>query len=138
MPFGGVRKSGLTLALFGVLPLASCGSEAPRIDSVEPRVVEEGTATEVTVRGAGFHWKYDSLAHTVTGTFKVHAGDVPLDDVTWVDAGELRARLPGAVVAGRYAVRVEGPTGSATRADALFVRPAAEEHEDDAVTDAGD
>lgn len=137
MPSCGVRRSGVALALFGLLPLVSCGSEAPRIDSVQPRVVEEGTATEVTVRGAGFHWKYDSLAHTVKGSFKVHAGDVPLEDVTWVDASELRARVPGAVVAGRYAIRVEGPTGSATRADGLFVRPAEEEPEDDVVPDAG-
>lgn len=124
-----VRRLAVGLAL---LVAAACAGEPPRVDEVVPRAVEEGSGAEITVRGAGFHWRYDSLTNEVSGSFKVRAGDLPLEDVAWIDATELRARVPGMLAAGRYDVTVEGPFGSDTREGALQVRPAADDDESDA------
>lgn len=114
-----------------LLLAAACAGEPPRVDEVVPRAVDEGSGVEIVVRGAGFHWRYDSLADEVSGSFKVRAGDHPLEDVRWIDATELRARVPGMLAAGRYAITVEGPFGDDTRADALLVRPVAANGDDD-------
>lgn len=124
----GLRLPAASCALVATLGFLAggCGEDAPRVDEVVPRVVEERSAAEIVVRGAGFHWKYDSLSNTVSGSFKVRANDTPLEDVTWIDATELRARMPAAVRAGRYSISVDGPLGSDTREDGLLVSASAQ------------
>ncbi len=109
----------------------ACAAEGPRVDEVVPRSVDEGSGAEIVVRGAGFHWQYDSLSNEVGGSFKVRVGDLPLDDVQWIDATELRGRLPIAVRAGRHPVSVDTPLGTDRRDDALLVRAVDGDRDDD-------
>lgn len=115
------RVLGLILAASAPSALASCGEDVDVV-YVEPNVIDGGQATEVRVFGSGFTWTYDAFTDTAAATFEVRVSDRVIDDVEWIDAGELKVLLPADVASGVHSVTVTVDDRSDTEAEALFVR----------------
>ncbi len=101
-------------------------SSVPVVDSLEPNRLEVGEAASVTIVGSYpldiFVSYADSSRSTIDSQYAAQVGGMALDDVTYVDATELRATVPAGLDAGVYDLTVTDFAGrSATLADALTV-----------------
>ncbi|MBX5484143.1 MAG: IPT/TIG domain-containing protein, partial [Myxococcaceae bacterium] len=113
------------LLAFGCAPNGAL--PAPTIHSVSPAEVEQGQRIPMTITGTNFFVRaYRRLGERVTvdETFVVRVGEVALDAVVRHSDTELVAEIPEDIPPGRWALTVEGPTGTTTLNDALTVRPA--------------
>jgi hypothetical protein len=123
LPTARARACSVSVLLWccAVPSLFGCGgANEVSIVVVEPRVVEAGDA--FLVRGSGFEWDYNAFTDAVVGNFTIELNDVAAENVEWIDATQLEARVPIDMPAGVVDVTVTGPRGSATEDDALIIR----------------
>ena len=113
----------LTAVTGGLLCVVAlgCGQDVD-ILYVDPQIVDAGEPTELRVYGSGFVWTYDAFSDTASGEFTISVSDRVFDDVTWVDASELRVTLPADLGPGLHSVTVSVDGRSDVLTDGLFVR----------------
>jgi hypothetical protein len=137
------RGPSLAAALIAVATLAacSCGNTlpAPALSSIDPGSALETEVVDVSIRGDQFF----ARAHRQLGSgtlvdaqFRARLGNVELEDVRWMSATELTARVPGVLPPGTHSLIVEAPNGIAELPGAFVVLPI--EHCDTGVDDDGD
>lgn len=127
-----------SLPALGLLLASACGGAAgPVVDEVTPGHAREGERVEVSIRGAGFLWRYDASQERVEGSFKARVGGELVEELRWIDASELRGVVPGTLLVGEHDVEVEGPTGKDTKAGAFEVIAAPPGDGDGGVVDGG-
>ncbi|MGI5864528.1 MAG: hypothetical protein ACOX6T_21110 [Myxococcales bacterium] len=129
-----MRRSSLSTALaaLALLALGAGCSSAPELgppilESIEPASGPVGEAVAVTVRGSGFfvhaRQALGSASAEVDASFSLSLGGVALADVQRVDERTLTAVVPTTLAAGRHALELRGPYGTASLADAYEALP---------------
>jgi len=123
-----MRAARLLMAL--IVPVAAC-SESGRpvltLSAVSPSGGPAGQATALRIRGAGFrplvHANFDDDERSyVSAAFVALLGDRTLEQVTFVDEGELSAVAPASLSPGLYDLTVVDPAGAgASLPDAFTV-----------------
>jgi hypothetical protein len=104
-------------------------SSSAQVMSVEPAFAYQGEATEVTITGEGFALRASrdvscgGAPLMVDDGFEGTLGDETLEEVVWVDARTLTARVPGTLAVGFHDLVVTTPSGdSVALPDAFEVR----------------
>ena len=101
--------------------------DAPGLDALEPSWGWNGESTDVVLLGEDF---YPGVAATGADAFdidrqfdawiEVDGTTVPLEGVSLVDLGQLRARVPAGLPAGRHDVGIRTPNGAEDVLEAGF------------------
>jgi hypothetical protein len=119
----------LLAALLGCGPPAG-GDDPPTLATVEPALAAAGQELAVELRGERFHLvalQRHGGAPELDARFRAWIGDRELEELTWVDAGTLRGRLPAGLPVGVHGLRLVRPDGAEARLEGAFeVRAAAQ------------
>lgn len=129
---------GFGLVLVSLATLGGCLQTAgtPELDRLEPDWGWNGESTDVVLIGSDFH---PSATATSADAFdvdrqfeawlEIDGQPVPLEGVSLVDLGQLRARVPAGLPPGRHSVGLRAPSGEETRLEEGFsVSPTRADH----------
>jgi hypothetical protein len=137
--------SALAGAALSILVLGACSiapNSDPRVTAIEPAFGYEGETTEVTLTGEGFSLRASrdvscgGAPLVVDDGFEGELGDAVLEEVVWVDARTLTARVPGTLAVGFHDLVVVAPSGDTVElVDAFEVRSPAGDSDSDSGLD---
>lgn len=100
---------------------------APAIELIEPASGAAGEAVAVTIHGSGFYVRarqaLGSASAEIDAEFSLALGGAALAEVKRVDERTLTAVVPATLAAGRHALELQGPYGTASLANAYEVQP---------------